>query len=877
MAYTIFNTRNNSVAVVEDGTIDNTTDLKLIGKNYAGYGEIQNENFVYLLENFAGANQPPRPIAGQLWFNTTSKKIEVYDGNSESVFVPLGNVHIGSKPSGSAITAANVNKGDLWWDDVTSQLYAHNGAASGDPFVLVGPKGNQTIKTTIDDDEVYDNLFAGQADDTPYKHKILKGFVDDVVIFTVSNDEFTLDDSNPISGFDRIKKGITLLNTENSTSGVTTGNYQLHGTVSNALQLGGTLAAEFVQRSNPTFVTQVDIADNDGLLIGPNDELLVKISGGETILESTITNADMSFKVKDAGGSTVIPLKLSATGPIPNADNTMDIGSTTKRWNEVHAVNFRGIADEANTVLSDGTYKIATKGNTFDALVTRDSVGDIFGTSFRGTHLYNSTDATAALTGRVTKADGVQVDGGATFIGAATTATANTLVARDNSGNITATQFSGLASRAATLQVATGANAYEYRVGHVADGAGQPDTVAVRDSNGKLYATEFIGALNGASATANKWTTARIITVDGDLSGQVTIDGSQDVTLTLTAGSNSVALGTDTTGNYVQNISTYNNDAYLNVYVNNVLDGAGAESAVLQLGLDASTAKSSNTLVARDASNAIAVGPISSDDITATTIDGSIITASTRLVGHVNESGTANDGWFDNLTVGTLNATNFNFNSIVTAIANGGTGATTAPLARTNLDVYSKGEVDTTVSNINNAISGVSTTSVSNGTSSVAVANDGDTTFTHNSTTIGKVKSTGIDLEPGFKFIGTATEADFADLAEKYTTNEELAPGTVVCVSTDEDSELKACGPNDFPVGIISTDPAYLMNANAEGQAIALKGRVPTRVLGAVNKGDILYASYDGVLIKEGAQKVAIALTTSTIEEEKVVECMIIL
>ena len=128
-----------------------------------------------------------------------------------------------------------------------------------------------------------------------------------------------------------------------------------------------------------------------------------------------------------------------------------------------------------------------------------------------------------------------------------------------------------------------------------------------------------------------------------------------------------------------------------------------------------------------------------------------------------------------------------------------------------------------------------------------------------------------------FKFIGTATEADFADLAEKYTTNEELAPGTVVCVSADEDSELKACGPNDFPVGIISTDPAYLMNASADGQAIALKGRVPTRVLGAVNKGDILYASYDGVLIKDGAQKVAIALTTSTIEEEKVVECMIIL
>jgi hypothetical protein len=213
MAYTIFNTRNNELAVVEDGTIDNTTDLKLIGKNYAGYGEIQNENFVYLLENFAGANQPPRPIAGQLWFDTDDSKIKLYDGNDESVFVPLGNVHIGAKPTGAAITAANVNKGDLWWDDVTSQLYVHNGATSGDPFVLVGPKGSQDIKTDIEDALVYDSLYAGQADATPYQHRILKAYMDDVVVFISSNDEFTLDDSNAIAGFDRIKICITLVNT----------------------------------------------------------------------------------------------------------------------------------------------------------------------------------------------------------------------------------------------------------------------------------------------------------------------------------------------------------------------------------------------------------------------------------------------------------------------------------------------------------------------------------------------------------------------------------------------------------------------------------------------------------------------------------------
>ena len=54
MAYTIDKYNNTQLTVVADGTIDQTTDLKLVGKNYAGYGEIQNENFVFLLENFSG-------------------------------------------------------------------------------------------------------------------------------------------------------------------------------------------------------------------------------------------------------------------------------------------------------------------------------------------------------------------------------------------------------------------------------------------------------------------------------------------------------------------------------------------------------------------------------------------------------------------------------------------------------------------------------------------------------------------------------------------------------------------------------------------------------------------------------------------------------
>ena len=874
MAYTIFNTRNNEIAVVEDGTINNSTDLKLIGKNYAGYGEIQNENFVYLLENFAGANQPPRPIAGQLWFDTDDSKIKVYDGNDENVFVPLGNVHIGAKPTGAAITAANVNKGDLWWDDVTSQLYAHNGAAAGDPFVLIGPKASQDVRTEVTDVVVYDNLFAGQADPTPYQHKILKGFVDDTVVFIASNDEFTLDDSNAISGFDRIKKGITLVNTQNANNGVTGGNYQFHGSSADALRLGGTLAEEFVQRSNPVFVTQVNIDDNDGLLIGPNNEVLLKVGSGEAILESTITGAKMNFKVKDSGGSTVTPLTLTENGLMPISDNTYSIGSSSLRWRELHVANLKGISDKADSLLSDGTYRIATKTNTNDAIVTRDSVGDIFATSFRGTHLINSSDVNTAVTGKVTKAEGLLIEGTDTFVPATTSSVANRVMVRDGSGEVFAAQFNGLATRSATLRVPTGVpDQYEHRSASVANLAGAPNTVAVRDNNGKLYATEFVGSFNGQATTAAKWSTARTITVNGDANGTVTLDGSQDVTLSLTVGPNQVALGTDTTGNYVNGISVYNNDPYINIYVNTDLDGAAVENAAVQLGIDADTAKRANTLVARDVNNKIMVGQIDADG----DIDGDTITANVRFVGHVNQAGTTNDGWFDNLTVGTINASNFNFGSNITAIANGGTGATTASGARTNLDIYSKSEIDSVVSGINGSISGISSERIVNGSSNVSVTENSNITMTVTGALVGQITANGIELQSGKKFVGTATEAEYADLAEKYSTAEELPYGTVVTVGSDEEHDVQAANRGTIAIGVVSTDPALMMNSKAEGQYIGLKGRLPVRVIGAVKKGQAVYVDDNGCASTaiNGGSLVGVALETNSAEEEKLVECVL--
>ena len=89
----------------------------------------------------------------------------------------------------------------------------------------------------------------------------------------------------------------------------------------------------------------------------------------------------------------------------------------------------------------------------------------------------------------------------------------------------------------------------------------------------------------------------------------------------------------------------------------------------------------------------------------------------------------------------------------------------------------------------------------------------------------------------------TATQAQYADLAEKYSADEDYEPGTVVVFGGD--AEVTACEEDaDHRVaGVVSTDPAYLMNSDADGVAIALKGRVPCKVTGQIEKGALIVTS----------------------------------
>jgi len=108
--------------------------------------------------------------------------------------------------------------------------------------------------------------------------------------------------------------------------------------------------------------------------------------------------------------------------------------------------------------------------------------------------------------------------------------------------------------------------------------------------------------------------------------------------------------------------------------------------------------------------------------------------------------------------------------------------------------------------------------------------------------------SKGINLNPtnsnaDFKLHGRATEAEYADLAEIYSSDADYEPGTVLMIGGEAEvtQTTEAFSPDVF--GIVSTNPAYLMNSTAEGVAVALEGRVPCKVIGPVRKGQRLVSS----------------------------------
>jgi hypothetical protein len=202
----------------------------------------------------------------------------------------------------------------------------------------------------------------------------------------------------------------------------------------------------------------------------------------------------------------------------------------------------------------------------------------------------------------------------------------------------------------------------------------------------------------------------------------------------------------------------------------------------------------------------------------------------------------------------------------VLQIASGGTGASTAENARTNLGVPST---------IGVGASGTWSISITGSAGNSAQLNGFASEVTATANTIAR-RDSGGNLFANV-FSGTATTARYADLAEKYLADNDYEVGTVVMIGGDK--EVTACQSGFRAVGAVSGNPAYMMNSDLEGGTyIALKGRVPVKVTGPVKKGERLVASNGGcaVATSVNADTFAVALESNDSTDIKLVECLIL-
>ena len=381
MAYALNKSDNGLLITLEDGVVDTTTtSLTLIGRNAPTFGERQNENFIRLLENFARATAPGSvsgdslgpPMVGQLWYNVTTKQINVYTGSgSENGWKSLGGLVKGL----DGVDPGNLKQGDFYYATDTDTLSIHNGT----DLDFVGP---------INVRDSVGKLFAGKTRLTAERLTKTPSGTAAVVTLYVDGERLAifntgLEFTTAISGFSTIGQGITL----NSTLA----NPRFSGTAKDSDKLGGYAAADFARLSatNNSFTGNLYITDNGGLSVGTTQQTNYSFSPTQVTSSGTLNNGVLTNNVE--AGSWVIRTKkngswrnnivvngdtggVTINGPLTVSDPAGGAfgADTAARWATPRTLNIAGIG--SGNVVIDGSQDVTL--NITPAYQAVDRTGD---------------------------------------------------------------------------------------------------------------------------------------------------------------------------------------------------------------------------------------------------------------------------------------------------------------------------------------------------------------------------------------------------------------------------------------------------------------------------------------------------------------------
>lgn len=417
MAYNIYKSDGTQLVALDDYLIDNTTlSINLIGKNVSGYGAQQNENFLYLLENFAKETPPSSPLAGQLWYDksTNSMRPMVYDGGTwRPLAITLFSNTTTDTTSVSGATLSSQAPGDFWFNTARQQLYINTGTS----YQLIGPEGVAGFgETKLTSDKLLDNSLR--------PHPVIKMVLDGEVIGVLSNTTFQGGVEASTLGFNYVYRGLTLKNySKNDRYSTTATDVILHG-------LHEQLDESYPRRDQDEHITGNWIVDNnymlqfgsagnskisfqtfgggfaDSLTLEHGTGVITLLSNGSSLtyngdsLSPNTNNAqnlgaplqkfdNVYTRTLNAGGAlgggTVVGTWQLGNGSQfnPGADNGNDVGQAALRWRNVYAFGLNSGADLGTirgnwqlgtsiefTPQSDGSNDLGSSGRRFNTVYT---------------------------------------------------------------------------------------------------------------------------------------------------------------------------------------------------------------------------------------------------------------------------------------------------------------------------------------------------------------------------------------------------------------------------------------------------------------------------------------------------------------------------
>jgi hypothetical protein len=521
MSYVLKKSNGATLVTIPDGSIDQSTDLVFVGKNYAGYGQTVNENFLKLLENFANTKQPTAPLNGQIWFDSGNIKLKFYDSNSVR-FKGLTVTDVtSSKPS-------DLKAGDQWFDTVDQKLYVFNGT----DYVLIGPEKSITaLQSSIGPSIVADTLNNNY---TVLGAAVGSGDSSTVAVF--SPNAFTPNSNSLLvtsQKFANVARGITL-------PGTTVVNGSIDATVIGALpdrankwmffgaagsawgllendSQGNILfydSKNFIRRDEfASFSGSLTINSDFGILAGTNRVIQMHVTNNTVGNLSNINYPTLKFNLNPGSGLTNILTLDGSNGLVvlPNATIDVDLGASGNSFRNGYIKNLYATSLTTSTSgVIHGTWVLASGASI--------SGGTITGSS--------SQLAATAIT-----LEGYQRDG-VTFIHTDIVAGGNTIVERNSDGSIQTTALTTTTTGTLNGTWVVGSGSTIQSTSLLGDGTTGYVTPRTASVNNSIVQRDGTGGITASAVTTPVLNAGSGDSSNGSISGNWTLHGTSTLQAT---------------------------------------------------------------------------------------------------------------------------------------------------------------------------------------------------------------------------------------------------------------------------------------------------------------------------------------------------------